>query len=63
MAENSAYVAKVEPDPDRPGRYRWRIFENGRMRDASTYSFSTKREAKADADKFVEKLTATWRQT
>jgi hypothetical protein len=31
------------------------------MREASVYSFATKHEAQVDADKFVEKLNATWR--
>jgi hypothetical protein len=39
MSTNSPFFTKVEPDADRPGRYRWFIFENGRMRDASVYSF------------------------
>ena len=30
------------------------------MRDASVYSYATKREAQADADEFVQKLNDTW---
>ena len=60
MSTNSPFFTKVEQDADRPGRYRWFIFENGRMRDASVYSFATKREAQADADKFVQRLNDTW---
>ena len=60
MSRGSPFIAKVEPDADRPGRYRWFIFENDRMRDASVYSFATKREAQADADKFVQRLNDTW---
>jgi hypothetical protein len=30
------------------------------MRDASVYSFATRREAQADADKFVQRLNDTW---
>jgi hypothetical protein len=52
---------KIEPDAGRPGRYRWTISEKGRIRDTSLYSFATKREAQADADRFLEKLNATWR--
>ena len=61
MPEDSPFVVKVERDAERQGRFRWRVFENGIMRDASVYSFATKREAQVDADKFVEKLNATWR--
>ena len=60
MPESPPFVIRVEADIDRPGRYRWFIFENGRMRDASVYSYATKREAEADADKFVQKLNDTW---
>jgi hypothetical protein len=61
MPESSPFVIKVEPDRQRPGRYHWIIFEKGRMRDTSTYSYATKREAQADAEKFVSKLNDTWR--
>jgi hypothetical protein len=60
MPESLPFVIRIEPDTDRPGRYRWFIFENGRMRDASVYSYATKREAQSDADKFVQKLNDTW---
>jgi hypothetical protein len=57
----SPFVVKIERDSERQGRFRWLIFRDGRMRDASVYSFATKHEAQADADKFVQKLNATWR--
>jgi hypothetical protein len=61
MPENYAFTAAVTPDVDRPGRYRWSISVDRKLRDKSVYSFATKREAQADADKFVAKLNATWR--
>lgn len=61
MEEVRAFAIKIEPDAGRPGRYRWKIFDGGKARDTSVYSFATQREAQADADKFVEKLNATWR--
>jgi CO/xanthine dehydrogenase Mo-binding subunit len=51
-----------EPTQDarQHGRYRWSVYENMKVRDTSFYSFTTRREAQADADKFVEKLKAIW---
>jgi hypothetical protein len=60
MAEPNAFTVRVEPDFDRPGRYRWSVAEDGKVRDKSLFSFATKRETQADGDKFVEKLIATW---
>jgi hypothetical protein len=61
MVWNPVFSTRVLEDIERPGRYRWKISEAGRVRDTSIYSYATKREAQADADKFVEKLNATWR--
>ena len=62
MEEPSPFTIHIVSDPDRFGRYRWRIIEQGKARDASMYSFATKREAQADAEKFVEKLLITWQK-
>ncbi len=61
MIENPTFTISVAPDAQRPGRYRWNISENSKVRDKSLYSFATRREAQADADKFVGKLDAIWR--
>jgi hypothetical protein len=55
-----AFSTRVLEDVARPGRYRWNIAQAGKVRDTSVYSFATKREAQSDADKFIEKLNATW---
>ena len=55
------YSVRVREDANRPGRYRWDVFETQRLRDTSMFSFATRREAQTDADKFVTKLLATWR--
>jgi hypothetical protein len=60
VPQDSPFIVKVELDPERQGRYRWIIYKNGVMRDASVYSFATKHEAQADGDKFVQKLIETW---
>jgi hypothetical protein len=62
MAELSPFTVHIMADPDRVGRYRWRIIENGKARDNSMHSFATKREAKADGEAFIEKLTVTWQK-
>jgi hypothetical protein len=62
MAEPSPYTIFVESDPDRVTRFRWSIHEAGKERDKSMYSFATRRQAQADAEKFVEKLIITWQK-
>ena len=61
MPPESPFVVKIERDTERQGRFRWRVFQDGIMRDASVYSFATKRQAQVDGDKFVQKLNNTWR--
>ena len=56
----AAFTVKVEPDPARLWRYRWAVLEAGKPRDRSVYTFATRREAQADAEKFVQKLRTTW---
>jgi hypothetical protein len=63
MQEIEPYSVRVREDANRPGRYRWEVFETERLRDTSMFSFATRREAQTDADKFVVKLLATWRNT
>jgi hypothetical protein len=59
MAEPRVFAIKIEPDVDRPGRFRWIVSEGMKIGDKSLYSFATRREAQADADGFVGKLKAT----
>jgi hypothetical protein len=61
VPQESPFVVKIERDTGHAGRFRWRVFQDGMMRDASVYSFATKRQAQVDADKFVQKLNETWR--
>ena len=60
MEEAHVFTIDVAQDARQPGRYRWCVSENTKVRDTSFYSFTTRREAQADADKFVEKLKAIW---
>jgi hypothetical protein len=52
------FTIDVARDARQHGRYRWSVSENMKVRDTSFYSFTTRREAQVDADKFVEKLKA-----
>jgi hypothetical protein len=49
-------IPEIARDVERPGRYRWSVSENMRLRKKSLYSFATRREAQADADKFVSHI-------
>jgi hypothetical protein len=61
MADAPKFRIDVAAAADRPGRYRWRIFEDLKLRDTSLHSFATKREAQIDADKFVARLNDIWK--
>jgi hypothetical protein len=63
VTDAASLTVKVEPDSVRLCRYRWAVLEGGRQRDRSVYTFATRREAQADADRFVEKLKTTWQAT
>jgi hypothetical protein len=60
MEEAHVFAIDVARDARQRGRYRLSVSENTKVRDTSFYSFTTRREAQADADKFVEKLKAIW---
>ena len=60
MEEAHVFTIDVAQDARQPGRYRWSVSENMKVRDTSFYSFTTRQEAQADAKKFVEKLKAIW---
>jgi hypothetical protein len=60
MEEAHAFTIDVAQDARQRDRYRWSVSENMKVRDTSFYSFTTRREAEADPDKFVEKLKAIW---
>jgi hypothetical protein len=58
MEEAHVFTIDVAQDARQLGRDRWSVSENMKLRDTSFYSFATRREAQADADKFVEMLKA-----
>jgi len=42
MEENHAFAIEVARDTRQPGRYRWSVSEDTKVRDTSFYSFATK---------------------
>ena len=60
MMDSAIFTTDVVKDIGNPNRFRWNIYDKEKVRDKSFYSFATKREAQADADKFVAKLKAIW---
>jgi hypothetical protein len=59
----TAFTIKIEPDRERPGRYRWKLLIAGQVRGQSLFSFATRRETQADADSFVQKQKMTRRNS
>jgi hypothetical protein len=62
MGERSAFTINISFEPDRLNRYRWIVYEDGKICDTSANNFATKREAKVDADKFIDKLILIWQK-
>ena len=63
VPNTSPYNVNVIEDANRPGRYRWEVYETAKLRDSSLFSFATRREAQTDAELFIEKLVATWQRS
>jgi hypothetical protein len=63
VPNTSPYTVNVRRDANRPGRYRWDVYETTKLRDSSIFSFATRREAQTDAELFIGKLIATWQKS
>jgi hypothetical protein len=63
IEEAHVFTIDVAQDTRQRGRYRRSASENMKVRDTSFDPFTRRREAQADADKFVEKLKAIWQPT
>jgi hypothetical protein len=62
MDEDNPFTINIELHvKDRVRRYGWSICENGQPREHSTESYETMREARAAADKAMEKIVSAWR--
>jgi hypothetical protein len=59
MAADHPFTFKIEQDPDVERRFRWNIYEGTKLRVQSSHSYATIRHAKADAERFMQKLIAT----
>jgi hypothetical protein len=63
MAQDHPFAITVECNIDIVNRFRWNIYEDGKLRERSpSRSYATKREALADAQKVLERLIAVWRK-
>jgi hypothetical protein len=60
MSEDHQFTIRVEPDTSRPGRFRWALFKAHSAYNRSEMSYATKREAKAEAAKVLDKRIAAW---
>jgi hypothetical protein len=53
MCRENVFTIKIESLPHVGGRYRWRIFERGKLRGESIESYETACDANAAAHKFA----------
>jgi hypothetical protein len=60
MAEKHPFTIEIEEDPENERRFRWIIVEGERPRQRSPQSYATIRHAKADAERFMQKLITAW---
>jgi hypothetical protein len=56
MRAAQPFAVKVELHSNGTRRFRWSVFDAGRLLNSSLQSFATIREAQADADKFIQAL-------
>jgi hypothetical protein len=61
MAGDHRFSIKLEQDEQSERRFRWVIYEGEKLRERSPQSYATIRHAKADAEKFVQRLIAAQR--
>jgi hypothetical protein len=60
MAEDHPFTITVERIIDIVNRFRWNIYDTGKLREHSSESFATLREAQADAEKVMQRLITRW---
>jgi hypothetical protein len=61
MAGDHRFSIKLEQDEQSERRFRWVIYEGEKLRERSPQSYATIRHAKADAEKFVQRLITAQR--
>jgi hypothetical protein len=62
MAKFVPYRITVKPDIGRPGRFRWRVFDEYSGPFRSSTNFATEREAIADAERFIDQRILKWQK-
>ena len=58
MADDQLFTIKIDPHSGGVRRFGWSVFDARRLLHSSIESFATMREARADAEKFVQALIA-----
>ena len=62
MDKDSPFTINIELHvKERVRRYEWSICDRGKPRGHSTESYETMAEARADAEKAMEKIVSVWR--
>jgi hypothetical protein len=60
MAEDHPFSITVERIVDIASRFRRSIYETGKLREHSTHTYATKREALADAQRVMQRFITHW---
>jgi hypothetical protein len=60
MDDNHPFSMKIDQDPDKNRRFVWLIYEGEKLRERSRQSYATIRHAKADGERFLQKLITAW---
>jgi len=61
MPESHRFSIKLEQDEQSERRFRWIIYEGEKLRERSPQTYATIRHAKADAEKFMQRLITAQR--
>jgi hypothetical protein len=61
MAASHPFSIKIEQDAENERRFRWIIYEGEKLRERSPQTYATIRHAKADAEKFMQRLITAQR--
>jgi hypothetical protein len=60
MAEDHPFTIDIDRDVAITSNFRWSIHENGKLREHSSTSYETKREALLGARKVLQRLVTHW---
>ena len=60
MAEEHRFTVQIEPDAERPLRYRWTMLEGDQVKSQSAHSYATRREARIEAENALKRMVTLW---